>query len=80
MYLISRVCPNPCKEAYSKLWYPLVEQNMSAFIIADKAKLFKYVLYAKHRPSEKNTDRLLDLLADEQFEEIKICSAQFFKS
>jgi len=65
MYLISRVGPNLCKEVYSKLWYPSVDQNMSMFIIADKAKLFKYVLYAKHRPSDKNTDRLLDLLADE---------------
>ena len=63
----------------ARMWYPDVEPSFSFNIIPDKAQLVKYVLHAKHRRIDCKTDKVVDLLGDEQFEEV-LAQAQKFLS
>lgn len=68
--MISRIHESNSKEYYMTKWFPRegINLNMNYFVIAEKPKLVKYVLHAKHSSAlEKGKDQNLKALFGEDF-------------
>jgi|DEB19_MinimDraft_2_1074335.scaffolds.fasta_scaffold155870_2 hypothetical protein len=68
--MISRIHNSNSKELYMQKWFPRenVNLNMNYFVIAEKPKLVKYVLHAKHSSAlKKGEDQNLKALFKEDF-------------
>lgn len=71
--MISRIHNANSKEFCMQKWFPRenVNLNMNYFVIAEKPKLVKYVLHAKHSSAlKKGEDQNLKALFKEDFNTI----------